>query len=176
MTGLELLVHDTPPTILYTERLKDGRIALGTRVQSTAGAWHAGELHVLEPAAYLALAGWLAEPVAEAWLAPVRDRRDGQLRTAQDLYGPGAAGAQRLADDLLREVPRPLLVRALLLLVNSLGPAEHSRLVGQINATPPGPEEEELRRRLAEQREGFAYALAGAALLDAIEAGLDDDG
>lgn len=175
MSHLEIPLSDHPPTVLYAEPLRDGRVALGTRTRGADGRWHAGELHVLEPAAYLALGAWLAAPIERAWIDTVRERREAQLRTAADLYGPGSAAAQRLAEEVLRELPRPLLVRALVLLLNSLGPAAHERHVAALNAAPPGPEEEELRRRLEELREGFAYALSAAALLDAVASGIEED-
>jgi hypothetical protein len=175
MSRLQIALTDQPTTVLHAERLRDGRVALGTRTQAADGHWTAGELHLLEPTAFLALGAWLAQPIEEAWIGSVRERREEQLRTAQDLYGPGAGSVRRLADDVLRELPRPLLVRAMILLLNSLGPAEHDRRVAQLNAEPAGPAEDELRRALEELREGFAYALSAASLFDALEAGVDTE-
>lgn len=157
---------------LYAERLRDGRVVLGTRVALQDGEWEHGELHLLAEGAALALAGWLAPLVHEAWLGAVRERRAEQLRTASDLHGEGAGAVHRLALESLREIPPGLLVHALLLLINAIGPEARERLVLRLNRTRDISEEEMLRRRLDEEREAFAYAIAAAALLDALGQGM----
>lgn len=172
-TRLELQLAEDPGTMLVAERLRDGRIALGARERDAAGRWTAGELHLLAPADYLALAGWLAEPVGEAWLGAIRDKQADQLRTAAELYGEGPSAVRLLALDVLAELPPPLLLRALLLLINSLGPKARERLVSRLNTAPSSADDDLLRRELAEQGEGLAYAVAAAALYDALDRGLD---
>jgi hypothetical protein len=174
MHRFEAQISSSPTVVLSCEVLRDGRLALGTRTEQADGSSQAGELHLLEESTYLALAAWLSGPIEDAWIPAVRDRQAEQLRTAVELYGSGPAAAERLASDALREIPRPLLVRALLLLINSLGPYAHEQLVSRLNQTAPGPEDDELRRRMLEEREGFAYAVAASALLDALERGLGE--
>ncbi len=171
----ETPIGGDPRAVLYAERLRDGRIALGTRMQQENGEWRNGELHVLGTPEYLALAGWLGEHVETAWVDTLRERRAAQLRTASDLYGGGAEAAERLALETLREVPASLLVRALLLLANSVGPQSRERAVLRLNRTPDPSEEAALRRRLAEEQEAFAFSVAAAALFDAIDRGLASD-
>ncbi|CAN5751416.1 hypothetical protein BH23GEM6_BH23GEM6_13010 [soil metagenome] len=154
---------------LFAERLRDGRVALGTRSQLPDGEWEAGELHILEPAAYLDLSAWLAPLVHDAWIGTVRDRRSEPLGTAQELYGDEPGGVERLAERILREIPPGLLARAMILLANSIGPRSRARLIDRLNRTEDVSEDAELRRRLAEEHEAFAYAVAAAALFDALD-------
>ena len=166
--GLEIPLTDHPPTILYAERLRDGRIALGTRVRDADGRWTNGELHLLPPSAILALAGWLAPAVEEAWRDTLRSRRDAPVNTARALHGEGPEAVQRHALEILAEIPPALLVRALALLVNALGPEARNRLVARLNQTTDVSEEGALRRQLAEEEEAFAYALTAGALFNAL--------
>lgn len=169
--GLEIPLGGEPPTVLFAERLRDGRVALGTRVRRRDGEWEPGELHLLEAGAYLDLAAWLSPAVEDAWIETVRDRQAEPLRTAEELYGDEPGAIERLLDGILREIPPALLLRAMILLANSIGPEARERLVARLNRTPNPSEEAELRRRLAEEREAFAYAVAAAALYDALERG-----
>jgi hypothetical protein len=171
---LAVALGDDGDTELFAERLRDGRIVIGTRERTTDG-WKPHGLHVLNRAAFLALAGWLAEPVEEAWLDTVRERQDQQLRTAHDLFGTEADAAERLASEMLRHLPPALLRRALILLVNSIGPEARSRLVQRLNRTADVSEEGQLRRDLAETDEALGYAVAAASLLDAIGRGRTGD-
>lgn len=168
---LEIVIGDAPRTVLFAERLRDGRIALGTRSVERDGEWRAGELHLLEPTAYLELAAWLAPAVEESWADTVRARGAESLRTAEELYGEGTAGVRRLAAEMAAELPASLLSRAMTLLANSIGPEARERLVARLNATGSVSEDAWLRRRLADEREAFAYAVAAAALYDAIARG-----
>lgn len=174
-TGFETLIGEEPRTVLYAERLRDGRIALGTRTRARGGEWEAGEMHLLEPAACLDLAAWLTDLVEEAWIEPVRERQPEPLRTAEELYGPGAGGVKRLAAEMLAEIPPDLLVRAMILLANSIGPDTRKRLIQRLNRTDQPLEDERLRRRMAEEHEAFAYAVATAALYDAIATGTAEE-
>lgn len=170
-----LPLESDPRAVLYAERLRDGRIALGTRVAREDGQWEVGELHLLSPRAGATLAGWLAGAVEETWIHTVRERQADQLDTAQDLYGEGEGAVERLAFETLREIPPAQLVRALLLLSNAIGPEARERVVARLNRTPDRSEEAALRRQLAEEREAFAYAVAAAALFDALEHGLPEE-
>lgn len=161
--------------MLFAERLRDGRIALGTRVMRKDGSWEPGELHLLETAAYLDLAAWLSPAVEDAWIGPVRDRQAKPLLTAQELYGEDPGAAERLLEGVLREIPSGLLLRAMILLANSIGPEARERLVTRLNQTSDRSEEAELRRRLADEQESFAYVIAAAALYDALERGVSAD-
>lgn len=172
---LELPIADEPRTILVAERLRDGRIALGTRVEERDGSWTPGELHLLEPAAYVELAGWLSPAVEEAWIGTVRDRRAAPLATARELYGEGPGAVERLVGEMLREIPPGLLSRAMILLANAIGPASRARLVERLNRTGSVAEEDVLRRRLADEHESFAYAVAAAALFDVLERGIPEE-
>ncbi len=167
---------DDPGAVLFAERLRDGRIALGTRFAREDGQWEHGELHLLSPRAALALASWLAPAVFDGWIPAVRERRTEQLRTAYDLHGEGAGAVRRLALEVLQEIPPELLVRGLLLLINSIGPEARQRMVARLNRTMDPSEEAALRRQLAEEREAFAYAVAAAALFDALDQDLTDEG
>jgi hypothetical protein len=170
--GFEAIIGDDPPVVLYAERLRDGRIALGVRTQGPDGSWSPGELHLLEPGVHLGLAAWLSPAVEDGWLETVRSRQAGPVRTAEELYGEGAGSVLRLALEMVREIPVALLGRAMLLLANSIGPEARERLVTRLNATESEAEEAALRRRLAEESEAFAFAVAAAALLDAVARGL----
>lgn len=172
--GFETLLAEDPPTVLYAERLRDGRVALGTRVRRADGEWEAGELHLLEPAVFLDLAGWLSPVVEDAWIETVRERQEDSLRTARELYGDEAGAVERLAGEIIREIPPALLVRALILLVNSIGPEARRRLVSRLNETENFSEDAALRRQIAEESETFAYGVAAAALFDALNRGLAD--
>lgn len=154
--------------MLFAERLRDGRIAMGTRTLGKDGAWIAGEMQVLPPNAYLDLAAWLSPAVEDGWIETVRARGEDPMRTATELYGEGPAAARRLADEMLREIPHRLLARAMVLLANSIGPESRERLVSRVNTTDDLSEEAMLRRRLADEEEAFAYVVAAAALYDAI--------
>lgn len=161
---------DDERTCVRAELLRDGRLAIGTRARSSDGGWDSGDLVLLDRRAYVALAAWLAQLVEDAWIETARRHQEAQLATARDLYGAGAAAAERLAGDMEREIPYTLRRRAMLLLANAIGPEMRERLVAQLN-TVPASGEAELRRRLAEEREAFAYALAAAALYDALGEG-----
>jgi len=167
--GFQTPVADDPPMTLFAERLRDGRVALGTRTQLQDGEWEAGELHILEPSAYLDLTAWLAPLVHDAWIGTVRDRRAEPLGTAQELYGEEPGGVERLAERILREIPPKMLARAMILLANSIGPRSRDRLVDRLNRTEDVSEDAELRRRLADEHEAFAYVIAAAALFDALD-------
>ncbi len=158
-----------PPAILHAERLRDGRVALGTRLRGSDGEWEAGEMLVLPPGAAAALAGWLAPVVEAEWDDTVRDRLRDQLRTAQDLYGAADDGPRRLAEGILAEIPPRLLARALVLLAASIGPATRSALVDALNRTRDFSEEAMLRRRLAEEGDAFAFVVAAAALFRVLD-------
>jgi hypothetical protein len=171
---LEIPLPDEPGGALLVDRLRDGRIALGIR-PATARPGRS-DLVVLDDAAALALASWLAEGVEEAWLPHVREHRAEQLRTAEELHGSGPRAVAILAEAVVREIPPPLLVRAFVLLANSIGPDARARVVSRLNRTRSVSEEGELRRRLAEESESFGYAVAAAALFDALGAGLPESG
>jgi hypothetical protein len=149
---------------------------MGTRRRAGEDEWQPGDLLVLDRPAFLALAGWLGEAVEDAWLEAVRERQAEPLRTARELYAEAADGAERLALEMVRQIPPWLLRRALLLLVNSIGPAARESLVDRLNRTPDISEDGLLRRRLAEEEEALAYAVAAAALFDAIDRGLAGPG
>lgn len=167
----ETLISEEPRTVLFAERLRDGRIALGTRTLGRDGEWEAGELHLLESPAYLDLAGWLAPAVEDGWRETIRGRAEDPIRTAEELYGEGTAGIRRLAADMLGELPASLLARALTLLANSIGPASRERLVARLNETENISEDAWIRRRLADEKEAFAYVVAAAALYESISRG-----
>ena len=167
----EARIQDDPATVLFADWLRDGRVAIGTRRQTRDGRWEAGELHLLEPAIAADLAAWLSPLVVEGWIDTARERGLASLRTAQELYGEEPRAGEKLALEMLREIPRDLLVRALLLLANSIGPESRRRLVRRLNSTTQGDEDAVLRRRLAEEEEGVAYAVAAAGLLDALARG-----
>lgn len=166
---------EEPPTVLYAEWLRDGRVAVGTRRQERDGSWTPGELHLLEPSAALDLAAWLSPLVEQSWTDAIRERRAEPLRTARELYGEGPGGAERLAEEMLREIPAELVARGLILLANSIGPEARARLVDRLNRTTSAGEDSALRRRLADENEAFAYAVAAAALFDALARGATDD-
>jgi hypothetical protein len=172
--GLEILIAEDPPVVLYAERLRDGRVALGTR-RREGEEWRAGELFLLDSSAYLSLAGWLAPLVCAAWIEPIRERRTEPLRTAEELYGSGREGVLRLAHQMLDQVPPVYLTRALILLANSIGPETRNRLIQQLNRTLNVSEDAALRRRIADDNEAFAYAVAAAALFDALASGPEED-
>src|SRR5690606_7512612 len=94
------------------------------------------------------------------------------LRTAEALYGEGPGAISRLARDTISEIPPELLRRAMILLANAIGPAARQRLVGRLNRTEVGAEDEELRRRLADEHEALGYAVAAAGLFDALARGV----
>ena len=173
--GLEIVVGEEPRVVLYFERLRDGRVAVGTR-REKGGDWEAGELYLLKSGAYLDLAAWLAPLVSAAWIDAIRDRQAEPLRTAEELYGGGAEGVARLAGEMLNQIPSPLLARALILLANSIGPEARNRLVQRLNQTTNPSEDAALRRRMADEIEAFAYAVAAAARFDAIASGGADEG
>jgi len=166
--AFEAVIQRDPPTVLHAEWLRDGRVALGTRHQRRDGSWEAGELQLLEPAVCLDLAAWLSPIVLDGWIESVRERQMEPLQTAQELFGEGSAGAERLALEMLREIPSELIVRGLVLLANSMGPENRERLVQRLNRTSSGAEDAALRRRLADEHEAFAYAVAAASLFDAL--------
>ncbi len=173
--GFEALVGEDPRTVLYAERLRDGRIALGTRRERRNGEWEAGEMQLLDGALGADLAAWLSEVVEESWMGAVRERQPEPLRTAEELYGPGVGGVRRLAEEMLREIPPELMMRAMVLLANSVGPDARRRLVHRLNRTEVGWEDAALRRRMADEHEAFAYAVAAAALFDALATGAADE-
>ena len=168
--GLEISLSEEPRVVLYAERLRDGRVALGTRRQR-GEEWEAGEMHLLEPSAYLDLVAWFAPLVSAAWIDAIRERRDEPLRTAQELFGAGSEGVERLAADMLAEIPPALLARAMILLANSIGPEARNRLVKRLNRTTNVSDDALLRRQMADESEAFAYAVATAALYDALATG-----
>jgi|GEM_PF-2451495 len=156
-------------TELFAERLRDGRIAIGTRDTGASGA---SSMVVLDTSSMLALAAWLAPLVEDAWLHSARARQAESVRSAEDLYGDSAGAARRLALDMVGEIPPVMLRRGLLLLANSIGPSSRDRLVERLNRTADGWEDGMIRRELAEVDESLAYAVAAGALFDAIEHGL----
>lgn len=167
-TVLEIPLHDPPGSALLVERLRDGRIALSVRPTGDV-AREGGDLYLLDPKGALALAAWLTPAVERAWEESLVAHQPDQLRTAEDLYGAGAGAVRRLAEETEREIPAGLLSRAMVLLANSIGPEARERLVSRLNQTLSPSEDGELRRRLAEEREAFAYALAAASLFHALE-------
>ena len=172
--GLTLAFPDDPDTVLRLEQLRDGRIAIGTQRRGKDGEWIGGELQLLDERSYLALAGWLSSAVEESWLGTVREHQAAQLRTVHELYGEEADGAERMTDALIKQIPPPLMRRALLLLINAIGPETRNRLVAHLNQTGDASEDAWLRRRLDEEQEAFAYAVAAATLFDAIDRGAID--
>ncbi|HET7273715.1 MAG TPA: hypothetical protein VFI91_00955 [Longimicrobiaceae bacterium] len=168
--GLEIFLSAAPPTILFAERLRDGRIALGTRT-TVDGQIRVGELHLLDSTASTELAAWLAPTVEEAWIETVRERQEESLQTAHDLYGEGPEAVDRFASEVLREIPADLMVRALILLVNSIGPATRERLVARLNSTDSAREDTWLRQRLSQEHEAFAFGVSAAALFEALRTG-----
>jgi hypothetical protein len=74
-------------TLLSAERLRDGRVAVGTRRRVGGDEWQPGDLLVLDRPAFLALAGWLDEAVEDAWIDAVRERQAEPLRTARERIG-----------------------------------------------------------------------------------------
>ncbi len=169
--GFQARISDDPPVVLVAERLRDGRLAVGTRTRRPNGEWEPGELHFLDPSVQLDFASWLAPIVAAGWIDTVRQRRDAPLRTAGELYGEGPGAVLRFALDTVAEISPALLARAMLLLANSVGPAARERLVDRLNETEDQSEDLELRRRLLDENETFAYAVAAAALFDALDQG-----
>lgn len=167
-----VVISEDPRTVLVAERLRDGRVAMGTQVQKPDGEWKAGELHLLDPSAQLDLAAWLTPSVESGWLETVRAHQRDALRTADELYGENPGALSRFAFETLNEIPSRLLARAMVLLANSVGPRTRMRLVDRLNRTEDSSEEEELRRDLASENETFAYSLAAAALFDALSRGL----
>lgn len=166
---------EEPRTVLFAEKLRDGRVALGTRTLGRDGEWVPGELHLLEPSTYLDLAAWLAPAVEAEWIATVRERRAEPLRTAGELYGEEAGAVERVAQEILEQIPPALLARAMILLANSMGPQARARLIDRLNRIPPGSEEQMLRRQITEEGEAFAYVVAAAGLFDALDQGLTPD-
>lgn len=166
------LISEDPPTLLVAERLRDGRIAVGIRERGADGEWEPGELHLLPTTAQLDLAAWLADAVERGWIDTVRERQRQPMKTAGELYGEGPGALRQLALDTLAEIPPDLMLRAMILLSNSVGPAARERLVERINETDDRSEEMELRRRLADASETFAYAVSASALFDALARGL----
>lgn len=171
--GLELVVNEDPRIVLYFEQLRDGRIAIGTR-REIGERREPGELQLLESRAYLDLAAWLAPLVSRAWSDAIRERQPEPLRTARELYGDGPEAASRLALEMLDQLPPDLLARAMILLANSIGPEARNRLVQRLNQTSNPAEDSALRRQMADENEAFAYAVAAAALYDAIASGRAD--
>ncbi|HET6762134.1 MAG TPA: hypothetical protein VFH27_00645 [Longimicrobiaceae bacterium] len=147
---------------LRAERRRDGGVSLS--VEGAPG----GEMVLSGPDA-AALAGWLTPTVQREWMDTVREHLAAQLATADALYGDEKDGTRRFAMALLDEVPPALLSRALVLLANDVGPRGRERLVGRINATGDFSEDLQLRRRLADEGDAFAYVVAAAALLDALD-------
>src|SRR5690606_2750848 len=115
--------------------LRDGRVALGTRTLRADGEWVPGELHLLDPAAQLDLASWLAPAVEAGWIPTIRQRQAPPLRTAGELYGEGPGAVMQFALDTVAQISPALLARAMILLANSVGPSAHRRLVGRLNET-----------------------------------------
>lgn len=170
--SFQALISEDPPTLLIAERLRDGRMALGTQVQDAGGEWVPGELHLLPAAVQLDLAAWLAPLVEAGWVETVRQRQADSLRTAGELYGEGPSALRQLALDTVGEIPPELLSRAMILLANAVGPKARERQVERLNETNNPTEEMQLRRSLAEDSQAFAYAIAAAALFDALAQGL----
>jgi hypothetical protein len=170
---VEIPLADEPEAALLLDRLRDGRLAVGIRPSPRRG--DRAELAVLDTPAALALASWLSTAVEDAWRPSVREHRDEQLRIAFELHGPGTASVEALAAALLREIPPGLLARALILLANAIGPDARARMVARLNATPSVSEDAELRRRLAEEGEAFGYAVAAAAVFDALASGAAEE-
>jgi hypothetical protein len=171
-TSWQVLLADDPPTMLVAERLRDGRVALGTRVRTDGGDWAPGELLLLEPTVQLDLAAWLTPCVEAGWLDTVRQRLADPLRTAGELYGEGPGAVKRFALETLGEIPPHLLALAMILLANAVGPHARERLIERLNETGSRSEDAELRRRLAEENEAFAYSVAAASLFDALARGI----
>jgi hypothetical protein len=120
----------------------------------------------------LDLAAWLVPAVEDGWIDTVRQRQADPVRTAGELYGEGPGALARLALNTVAEIPPPLLARSMILLANSLGPGARDRLVGRLNETSSRSEEAELRRQMADENQTFAYAIAAAALYDALSRGI----
>lgn len=170
--GFQVQIADDPAVLLVAERLRDGRMALGTRVQRPNGTWEPGELHLLDPGVQLDLASWLAPAVEAGWIETIRQRQAPPLRTAGELYGEGPSAVMQFALDTVAEISPALLTRAMVLLANSVGPRARTRLVERLNETPDRSEDLELRRRMLDENETFAYAVAAAALFDALDQGI----
>jgi hypothetical protein len=168
----QALISTDPPTMLVAERLRDGRLALGTRVQLPNGEWKASDLSFLDPSVQLDLVAWLTPAVETGWIDTVRHRQEGPLRTAGELYGEGPGAVTRLALDTLAEIPSALMTRAMVLLANSVGPQARQRLIERLNETSNVSEDTELRLRMADENETLAYAVAAAALFDAASRGI----
>jgi hypothetical protein len=113
--------------------------------------------------------------VSAAWIDAIRDRQEAPLRTAEELFGGGTEGVARLANEMLQQIPHGLLARAMILLANSIGPEARNRLVHRLNLTTNPAEDSALRRRMADENEAFAYAVAAAALYDALASGSVED-
>jgi hypothetical protein len=173
--SFQALIAEQPVTVLVAEHLRDGRIAIGTRTQLANGEWDSGELHLLDAHVQMDFGAWLAPIIEAGWLETVRQRQVEPLRTAEELYGAGPGALSRLALETLAQVPPDLLRRAMLLLANSLGPQARERLIGRLNETADRSEETELRRRLADENEAFAYTISAAALFDALDRGLQTE-
>lgn len=173
--GFEVVIQEAPAVVLYAERLRDGRIALGTREERSEGDWDPGEMHILEPRAMLALAAGVAPWVNDAWIDSVRERQPAPLETAAELYGAGPDGATRLAMEMLAQIPPSLMARGLILLANAIGPDSRHRLVHQLNRTTDRTADDVLRRQLSEEHEAFGYAVAAAALFDALARGVVEE-
>jgi hypothetical protein len=170
--AFQVVITEDPLILLVAERLRDGRVALGTRIQRPNGEWEPGELHLLEPAAQLDLAGWLAPAVEAGWIDTIRHRQADPLRTAGELYGEGPGALERLAHDTIAQIPPRLLALSMILLANAVGPKARERLVERLNETESRSEDIELRRRLSDENETFAYAVAAASLFDALARGV----
>ena len=173
--GYETQLGEDPPVVLFAERLRDGRVARGTRTRQRDGSWAPGELHLLEPPAALDLAGWLAPTVEQAWGETIRERQAEPLRTAAELFGGEPGAVERMAGEILREISPGLLARALILLAHSIGPDARARLIARLNGTTDASEEAALRRQMADEGESFAYVIAAAALFDALDRGITAD-
>ncbi|MBA4158649.1 MAG: hypothetical protein H0X65_14405 [Gemmatimonadetes bacterium] len=167
--GLTLALSGDPDTVLHVEQLRDGRVAIGVRRRSKNGEWTGSDLYLLDERSCLAMAGWLSPIVEDSWIGTVRERQAAQLRTSQELYGEEADGAALMADAVLKQIPAALMRRALLLLINAIGPETRNRLIEHLNRTGDMSEDAWLRRRLDEEQEAFAYAVAAAALFDVID-------
>jgi len=132
---------------LQLRPLPDGRLAWTARTASGESEWH-----VLARADVVALAGWLAEVVAEGWCRTLRRERPrlGTLPPAEVLWAT---------------LPSSLRCRALLALLSAVGPELRDVRVRHLNTTADPTEERRLRDAVDEAAHAFAQVFAAATAL-----------